>query len=135
MRAAAIGLGLMLFTQGVALGLSNDYNARGADAFVADRANHCSFLKNGVKVALVSAADNLVEIRPDGATETVWTASGAASGPAGPRQRNIRPSTESSEAGPISINRLNRSRRTPCPCSLPAARLSPFSPRCLWASP
>jgi hypothetical protein len=98
MRAVVIALGLMLFTHGVslgqeetyttkrgyvacadkantvkALGLSNDYNARGADAFVADRANHCSFLKNGVKVSLVSAADNLVEIRPDGATETVWT--------------------------------------------------------------
>ena len=56
-----------------ALGLSNDYNARGADAFVADKANHCSFLKNGTRVQLVSSADNLVEIRPDGVSETVWT--------------------------------------------------------------
>ncbi len=56
-----------------ALGLSNDHNARGADAFVADRANHCEFLKSGVTVYLVSTADNLVEIRPDGAKATVWT--------------------------------------------------------------
>ena len=105
MRAVAIALGLTLCTHGVALGqtetyttkrgyvacadkantvkalgLSNDYNARGADAFVADKANHCSFLKNGVKVSLVSAADQLVEIRPDGATETVWTVREAIAG-------------------------------------------------------
>jgi hypothetical protein len=67
-----------------ALGLSNDYNARGADAFVADRANHCEFLKAGATVYLVSKADNLVEIRPDGATTTVWTVREALSRQASP---------------------------------------------------
>ena len=65
-----------------ALGLSNDYNARGADAFVADRANHCEFLKAGVTVTLVSSADKLVEIRPDSAKTTVWTVREALSRPA-----------------------------------------------------